>query len=197
MTAIRFEHISKTYDKAPIPSVVDVSLEVEDGSFVALLGPSGCGKTTLLKMVNRLLEPTAGTIYMDGVDIREMSLTALRRKIGYVIQQIGLFPHMTVAKNIAVVPELLGWDQAEIDVRVHHTGAQYFRQPASACSTILLELPQPVRGNGIAHGLGDFVQACGFGSGNEPYTLVIAVGCNTAFLDTKPPGILVCDGEAH
>ena len=92
MTEIRFEHISKTYDNAEEASVLDVSLEVEKGSFVVLLGPSGCGKTTLLKMVNLLHEPSAGTIYLDGVDIREIPLTDLRRQIGYVIQQIGLFP---------------------------------------------------------------------------------------------------------
>jgi osmoprotectant transport system ATP-binding protein len=118
MTEIRFEHITKTYDNAEEASVRDVSLEVEKGSFVVLLGPSGCGKTTLLKMVNRLHEPSSGTIYLDGADIREIPLTDLRRHIGYVIQQIGLFPHMTVARNISVVPELLGWEQSRIDVRV-------------------------------------------------------------------------------
>jgi len=118
MTAIRFENISKTYDQSDDASVIDVSLKVDKGSFVVLLGPSGCGKTTLLKMVNRLHEPSAGTIYMDDVDIRKIPLTDLRRQIGYVIQQIGLFPHMTVAKNISVVPELLGWEQQRIDSRV-------------------------------------------------------------------------------
>ena len=118
MTAIRFEHVSKTYDKSDDASVVDVSLKVEQGSFVVLLGPSGCGKTTLLKMVNRLHEPSAGTIFMDDIDIRKIPLTDLRRQIGYVIQQVGLFPHMTVAKNISVVPELLGWEQTRIDARV-------------------------------------------------------------------------------
>lgn len=84
-----------------------------------LLGPSGCGKTTLLKMVNRLLEPTTGAIFLDGRNIRELDVTLLRRQIGYVIQQVGLFPHLTVAQNIAVVPELLGWDRARIDARVN------------------------------------------------------------------------------
>jgi osmoprotectant transport system ATP-binding protein len=79
---------------------------------------NGCGKTTLLKMVNRLHEPTSGTIYMDEVDIRQMALTDLRRQIGYVIQQIGLFPHMTVAQNISVVPELLEWPRPRIHARV-------------------------------------------------------------------------------
>lgn len=118
MTAIRFEHVTKTYANAEEASVVDVSLEVNPGSLVVLLGPSGCGKTTLLKMVNRLHEPSSGSIYMDNVDIREIPLTDLRRQIGYVIQQIGLFPHMTVAQNISVVPELLEWPRAKINARV-------------------------------------------------------------------------------
>ena len=118
MTTIRFEHVTKFFPGAPRPAVDDVSLEVESGRLIVLLGPSGCGKTTLLKMVNRLIEPTAGTIYLDGEDIRQIELTALRRQIGYVIQQIGLFPHMTVAQNIAVVPELLGWSRQQTDRRI-------------------------------------------------------------------------------
>ena len=118
MTAIQFDHVTKMYTNADEASVVDVSLEVDKGSFVVLLGPSGCGKTTLLKMVNRLHEPTSGTIYMDGTDIREIALTDLRRQIGYVIQQIGLFPHMTVARNVSIVPELLDWPRQKIGARV-------------------------------------------------------------------------------
>lgn len=83
-----------------------------------LLGPSGCGKTTLLKMVNRLIEPTAGTIYLDDTAVRSLDATRLRRQIGYVIQQVGLFPHLTVAQNIAVVPELVGWGRERIRARV-------------------------------------------------------------------------------
>ena len=83
-----------------------------------LLGPSGCGKTTLLKMVNRLVAPSAGDVFFNGANIRAMDVTALRRQIGYVIQQVGLFPHLTVAQNIAVVPELLGWKKARIDARI-------------------------------------------------------------------------------
>jgi osmoprotectant transport system ATP-binding protein len=98
--------------------VNEVSLEVEPGSFVVLLGPSGCGKTTLLKMVNRLIEPTSGLITIDGVDIRSVNAPVLRRQIGYVIQQTGLFPHMRVEENIAVVPKLLGWKKQIIDDRV-------------------------------------------------------------------------------
>jgi osmoprotectant transport system ATP-binding protein len=101
-----------------VPVVRDVSLTVQQGELVILLGPSGCGKTTLLKMVNRLIEPSSGTIFIDDQDIRIMNPSQLRRQIGYVIQQVGLFPHMTVAKNIAVVPELLAWPAVRIHQRV-------------------------------------------------------------------------------
>jgi osmoprotectant transport system ATP-binding protein len=117
MQAIRFEHVSKQFPGASRPAVDDCSLEVEAGSFVCLVGPSGCGKTTLLKMVNRLYEPTGGTIFVEGTEIRQLPVTKLRRQIGYVIQQVGLFPHMTVAKNIAVVPQLLGWERERIAAR--------------------------------------------------------------------------------
>jgi osmoprotectant transport system ATP-binding protein len=98
--------------------VADVTLTVEPGRFVVLLGPSGCGKTTLLKMVNRLYEPTSGRILLDGMDVRSLPAPRLRRRIGYVIQQTGLFPHMRVEENIAVVPKLLGWDKGRIENRV-------------------------------------------------------------------------------
>ncbi|MGI8854304.1 MAG: ABC transporter ATP-binding protein [Thermomicrobiales bacterium] len=117
MQAIRFEHVSKQFPGAARAAVDDCSLEVEAGSFVCLVGPSGCGKTTLLKMVNRLYEPTGGTIFVEGTEIRQLPVTKLRRQIGYVIQQVGLFPHMTVAKNIAVVPQLLGWGREKIAAR--------------------------------------------------------------------------------
>ncbi len=117
MRAIRFEHVSKQFPRAMRPAVDDCTLDVAAGEFIVLLGPSGCGKTTLLKMVNRLYEPTAGHIYLDDTEIRQLEVTALRRQIGYVIQQTGLFPHMTVAQNIAVVPQLLGWPRARIAAR--------------------------------------------------------------------------------
>lgn len=115
---ICFDHVTKIYAQTSLPAVDDVSLEVEAGSFVVFLGPSGSGKTTLLKMVNRLYEPTSGEIRINGVDIRKPPVTELRRGIGYVIQQVGLFPHMTVAENIAVVPELVGWKRPKIDERI-------------------------------------------------------------------------------
>jgi osmoprotectant transport system ATP-binding protein len=98
--------------------VREVSLTIEPGRFVVLLGPSGCGKTTLLKMVNRLFEPTEGRIFIDGLDIATVPAPALRRRIGYVIQQTGLFPHMRIADNIAVTPRLLGWRKEQIEQRI-------------------------------------------------------------------------------
>ncbi|MEW6179646.1 MAG: ABC transporter ATP-binding protein [Chloroflexota bacterium] len=118
MTAIQFVNVSKHYPGNPAPAVDNISLEIPEGSIVVLLGPSGCGKTTLLKMVNRLHEPTSGKIYLGGVDIQSLPINQLRRNIGYVIQQVGLFPHMTIAGNIAVVPELLGWEKKRIQARV-------------------------------------------------------------------------------
>ena len=110
---IQFEHVNKSYGKTPI--LKDLNFTIEDGQFVVLIGPSGCGKTTTMKMINRLLEPDSGSILIDGKNIREQDRVDLRRHIGYVIQQIGLFPNMTVAQNICVVPKLLKYDKAKCD----------------------------------------------------------------------------------
>ena len=118
MSAIRFEQVSLQFAGMSRPSVDRCSCEIAEGQLVVILGPSGCGKTTLLKMVNRIYEPTSGQIYLDGQEIRQLKLTTLRRQIGYVIQQSGLFPHMTVAQNIAVVPKLLGWERPRIQARI-------------------------------------------------------------------------------
>lgn len=118
MSTIRFENVSKQFANASRTAVDNISFVVDEGGFVVLLGPSGCGKTTLLKMINRLYEPTSGAIYLGQQDVRQMDATSLRRQIGYVIQQIGLFPHLTVAKNIAIVPELLRWEPERITARV-------------------------------------------------------------------------------
>lgn len=92
----------------------DVSLSVAEGAFVALVGPSGSGKTTLLKSINRLVEPDAGAVHIDGNDVRDMPVARLRHGIGYVIQSIGLFPHLTVAENIGIVPRLMGADEDRV-----------------------------------------------------------------------------------
>jgi osmoprotectant transport system ATP-binding protein len=117
-SAIAFEHVSKVFPGAARPAVNDVSLTVEPGEFVVLLGPSGCGKTTLLKLVNRLYEPTSGQIVIDGEPSAALPAPQLRRRIGYVIQQAGLFPHYRVWENVATVPRLLGWDKRRIAARV-------------------------------------------------------------------------------
>ncbi len=112
---VEFRHVTKVYgprEKNVRGAVNDLSLTVPAGKICVLVGPSGCGKTTTLKMVNRLIEPTSGQILIDGVDVTTEDVTTLRRRIGYVIQQIGLFPHLTVGANVAVVPRLLGWDAA-------------------------------------------------------------------------------------
>src|ERR1700690_1064054 len=108
---VTFEHVTKRYDpgiKGP-GAVNDLSFTVPAGKICVLVGPSGCGKTTSLKMVNRLIEPSSGRILIDGVDVATRDVTELRRSIGYVIQQVGLFPHQTIGENVAVVPRLLGW----------------------------------------------------------------------------------------
>ncbi|MFH8472671.1 ABC transporter ATP-binding protein [Streptomyces sp. NPDC018000] len=109
---IRFEHVSKRYADGTI-AVDDLSFEVAEGELVTLVGPSGCGKTTTMKMVNRLIEPTEGRIFLDGDDISAIDPVRLRRRIGYVIQQVGLFPHRTVLENTATVPHLLGWKRGK------------------------------------------------------------------------------------
>ena len=117
-TAIEFQNVTKQFDNAALPSVYQVSLTIEEGEFITILGSSGSGKTTLLKMVNRLYEPTGGKIFLFGEDISTVDVVKVRRRIGYVIQQIGLFPHMTIADNISVVPKLLNWDKKQTDDRV-------------------------------------------------------------------------------
>ncbi|MGW4217475.1 ABC transporter ATP-binding protein [Streptomyces bacillaris] len=109
---IRFEHVTKRYADGTT-AVDDLSFEVAEGELVTLVGPSGCGKTTTMKMVNRLIEPTEGTIFLDGDDISAIDPVELRRRIGYVIQQVGLFPHKTVLENTATLPHLLGWKRGK------------------------------------------------------------------------------------
>lgn len=105
---ILYENITKSYLEG-INAVADFTLSIAEGELLAIIGPSGCGKTTVLKMLNRLVEPTSGRILLNGKDIRTLDPIALRRSMGYVIQQVGLFPHMNILDNIAVVPDILGW----------------------------------------------------------------------------------------
>ena len=114
MTAVEFKHINKQFKNSAYPALYDVSVSIEEGEFVTILGSSGCGKTTMIKMINRLYEPDSGDILLFGKNIRDENPVELRRKIGYVIQQVGLFPHMTVAENIATIPKILKWDRQKI-----------------------------------------------------------------------------------
>lgn len=116
--SVELVRVSKSYARESGPSVVELSLRVEPGEICTFVGPSGCGKTTTLRMVNRLVEPTSGQVLVNGQDISKLDPTVLRRGIGYVIQQTGLFPHQTIAENVATVPHLLGWESKRIATRV-------------------------------------------------------------------------------
>lgn len=113
---IIYKNVQKSYGDREI--IRDVNFTVEQGEFVVMIGPSGCGKTTTVKMLNRLIEPSGGQILINGTDNREMDLVKLRTSIGYVIQQIGLFPNMTVEENISVVPKIMKWDKERTKKRV-------------------------------------------------------------------------------
>jgi osmoprotectant transport system ATP-binding protein len=116
---VALDHVTKRYGAdGTAPAVTELTLAVPAGEVCVLVGPSGCGKTTTMKMINRLVDPTAGTITIDGDDIMDLPAVELRRRIGYVIQQVGLFPHMTVGENAAVVPRLLRWPDARVRDRV-------------------------------------------------------------------------------
>ena len=109
---IEFQHVTKSFKDNKVLS--DISLTIEDGELVAIIGSSGCGKTTTLKMINRLIRPTKGKIFIDGKDIEDMNKVEMRRSIGYVIQQAGLFPHMTVRENIELIQRLEKKDEEQI-----------------------------------------------------------------------------------
>ncbi|SUX87174.1 ABC transporter ATP-binding protein [Citrobacter koseri] len=115
---ITLENISKTYPGSPRKALDDLSMTFEEGTTTALIGPSGCGKTTTMRLINRLEQPTSGRVRVNGRDVATEDPVMLRRHIGYVIQNVGLFPHMTVADNIATVPRLLGWSASRIQARV-------------------------------------------------------------------------------
>jgi osmoprotectant transport system ATP-binding protein len=116
---IVLDRVTKRYGNNPKPAIDDLSLTIPAGEICVLIGPSGGGKTTAMKMINRLIAITEGEITIDGRSVRSLEVTELRRGIGYVIQQIGLFPHMTIENNIGTVPRLLGWDKARIRTRAH------------------------------------------------------------------------------
>ncbi len=115
---IRLDGVGKTYHGTTTPAVDSLSLDVQEGEILVLVGPSGCGKSTTLRLVNRMIEPSSGRIFLDDEDVTKVDPDHLRRRIGYVIQQIGLFPHQTIAQNIATVPKMLKWDKSKITARV-------------------------------------------------------------------------------
>jgi osmoprotectant transport system ATP-binding protein len=127
---IRLENVSKTFPGATRPAVDRLDLDVPDGTTCVLIGPSGCGKTTTMRIVNRLIEPSSGRIVVEGQDVTRADAVELRRRIGYVIQQVGLFPHMTIAQNVATVPQLLGWPGPRIASRVEEMLSLVGLEPA-------------------------------------------------------------------
>ena len=117
-TMIRLENVEKVYPGSTDPAVADLTIDIPEGEILVLVGPSGCGKSTTLRLINRMIEPSSGRIIFDDEDVTTVDADHLRRRIGYVIQQIGLFPHQTIAQNVATVPRLLGWDKKRIASRV-------------------------------------------------------------------------------
>jgi osmoprotectant transport system ATP-binding protein len=117
--SLELRHVRKQYPGASRPAIEDLSLTVPAGEVCVLVGPSGCGKTTAMRLVNRMIDLTSGEILLDGASVMDRNPAELRREIGYVIQQIGLFPHQTIADNVATVPRLLGWEKERVAARVH------------------------------------------------------------------------------
>jgi osmoprotectant transport system ATP-binding protein len=131
---VALERVTKRYGPPGTPPAVnELSLTIPAGEICVLVGPSGCGKTTTMKMINRLIEPTSGRITIDGADVMALPPVQLRRRIGYVIQQVGLFPHLTVAENVAVVPRLLRWQEARVRERVDELLELVGLDPAAYC----------------------------------------------------------------
>ena len=108
---IHLDRVAKIYPGTKVPAVEELTIDVHEGEILVLVGPSGCGKSTTLRLINRMIEPSGGRILLDGEDVTKVNADKLRRRIGYVIQQIGLFPHQTISQNIATVPKMLGWDK--------------------------------------------------------------------------------------
>jgi osmoprotectant transport system ATP-binding protein len=127
---IKLESVTKIYPGTTTPAVNDLTMTVPEGETCVLIGPSGCGKTTTMKMINRLIEPSEGRILVEGQNVLDMDPVELRRDIGYVIQQIGLFPHMTIEDNIAVVPDLKGWDKERTSKRIDELLSMVGLEPA-------------------------------------------------------------------
>ena len=152
---IRLEELTKRYPGQAEPAVDRVTMDIPEGEIVVFVGPSGCGKTTTLKMINRIIEPTSGRIVLRGEDVTRVDPDELRRHIGYVIQQIGLFPHMTIAQNVGLVPRLLKWDKARIGERVDELLALVGLEPSEYRNRYPKELSGGQRQRvGVARALG-------------------------------------------
>ncbi|HNQ71486.1 ABC transporter ATP-binding protein [Mesotoga prima] len=136
---IRFENVTKEYDEETV-AVRDITFEIPSRELTVLIGPSGCGKTTTLKMINRIVKPSGGRILIDGEDVKDMNVKSLRRGIGYVIQNVGLFPHMSVKDNIATVPKLLKWERSKIERRVSELLELVGLEPKSYANKLPKEL---------------------------------------------------------
>jgi osmoprotectant transport system ATP-binding protein len=128
---IRLQDLTKTFPGQARPAVEHLDMDIPAGEIVVLVGPSGCGKTTTMRLINRLIEPTSGRIILEGEDVTKVNPDKLRRRIGYVIQQVGLFPHQTIADNIATVPRMLGWDEKRIRARVDELLAMVGLEPTT------------------------------------------------------------------
>jgi osmoprotectant transport system ATP-binding protein len=137
---VELRHVSKRFGAGGVAAVNDLSLLIPPGNICVLVGPSGCGKTTTLRMVNRLIEPSEGQILIDGQDVGQVEPTALRRRIGYVIQQVGLFPHKTIGENVATVPRLLRWPEERIRQRVDELLALIGLEPSRVWNRFPSEL---------------------------------------------------------
>jgi osmoprotectant transport system ATP-binding protein len=128
---IRLEGLTKVFPGQTKPAVESLDMDIPAGEIVVLVGPSGCGKTTTMRLINRLIEPTSGRIILEGEDVTDVNPDKLRRRIGYVIQQVGLFPHQTISDNIATVPKMLGWDSPRIKSRVDELLSMVGLEPAT------------------------------------------------------------------
>jgi len=150
---ISLERVSRSFDGGRGFAVEDVSLEIREGETLVLLGSSGSGKTTLLRLTNRLLEPTSGTVEVDGEPIAGQDPASLRRRIGYVFQGIGLFPHLTVEENVAMVPRLLGWPRPKRRERAH----ELLRILGLDPKTFASRFPEELSGGGSSNAWGGAV----------------------------------------
>lgn len=137
---LSLQNVTKLYPGQPVPVVDNISLEVERGKILVLVGPSGCGKSTTLKMINRLIDSTSGKILVDGRDIMEQDPIKLRRKMGYAIQEVGLFPHMTIGDNISLLPRLEGWTNSKIEERIRYLLDKVGLDPKTYCKRYPREL---------------------------------------------------------